>query len=75
MDQKKSQDFLSMMVERKYHLYPDEVQPKDSPFMFMRKEVSYLISRFNSERLNLSPEVLPPNVLDIKLVRNLNKLD
>ena len=75
LDQQKAYDFLSMMVERKHYLFPDEVQPKNTPFMFMRKEVSYLISRFDYERLNLNSEVLPANALDIKLVRNLKKLD
>ena len=74
-DKKKSHDFLSKMVERKNNLFPAEVQPKGSPFMFIRKVVSSLISRFDYERLKLNPEVLPPNTLDIKLVRYLNKLD
>ena len=37
--------------------------------------MSYLISRFDYDRLNPSPEVLPLNVLDTKLVNNFNKLD
>jgi hypothetical protein len=75
LDQKESHDFLSMMVERKHFLFPAEVQPKGSPYMFIRKEVSFLISRFDYERLNINPEVLPPDALDLKLVKNLNKLD
>ena len=75
LDKDKSHDFLSMMVERKQYLFPAEVQQKGSPFMFIRKEVISLISRFDYEGLKLNPEVLPPNALDIKLVRNLNKLD
>ena len=75
LDQQKAHDFLSMMVERKHHLFPDELQQKNTPFMFMRKEVSYLITKFDYERLELLPEVLPPNAIDKKLIKNLNKLD
>jgi hypothetical protein len=75
LDQQRAHDFFQMMVERKHFLFPDDIQPKNSPVRFIRKEVSYLISRFDYDRLNPSPEVLPPNVLDTKLVKNLNKLD
>ena len=75
LDQEKAQNFFSMMVERKHFLFPEEIQPKNSPTRFMRKEVSYLITRFDYDRLNPSQEVLPPNALDTKLVNNLNKFD
>lgn len=73
--QGKARDFFSMMVERKRFLFPEEAQPKGTPYVFMRKEVTYLITRFDYERLNLSPEIIPANGLDSKAVKNLQKLD
>jgi len=75
LDQDKANEFLSMMVERKDFLFPDEVQPKGTPFMFLRKQVSYLISKFNNEEPNLSKKILYPNVTEIGLVENIDKLD
>ena len=75
LDQDKANEFLSMMVERKDFLFPDEVQPKGYPFMFLRKQVSYLISKFNNEELNLSKKILDPNVTEIGLVENIDRLD
>jgi hypothetical protein len=75
LDKNDAREFLSMMVERKHFLFPDEVQPKGTPFMFLRKQVSYLISKFDNEESNLSKEVLGPNAIDMELVRNLNWMD
>ena len=75
LDQDKASEFLSMMVERKHHLIPDEIQPKGSPFMFLRKQVSYLISKFDNEESSLSTEIFPPNAIDMELVQNLDWMD
>jgi len=75
VDMEEANHLLSVMLKRKQFLFPDEIQPKRTPFTFMRKEVSYLITKFDQDKLNLHPKVLPPNALDIKLVENLNKLD
>lgn len=74
-DRDKSSNFLSMMVERKHFLFPEEMQPKGTPYMFMRKEVSYLITRFDDEGLNLGAEIIPANGLDSKLLKKIHKLD
>ncbi len=75
LDLAKSNDFFSMMVERKHFLFPSEIQPKGSPVMFIRKTVSYLINRFDYERLKLSTEIIYPNKLDLKVFKDLEKLD
>jgi hypothetical protein len=37
-----SEELLQKMLERKRHLFPENIQPKHSPVMFMRKELSHL---------------------------------
>lgn len=75
LDQAQAADFFSMMVDRKHFLFPSEVQPNGCPFMFLRKEVRYLINRFDYEDLEFSPEIIHPNTLDLKVLKNLEKLD
>ncbi len=75
LDLAKSNDFFSMMVERKHFLFPNDIQPKGSPVMFIRKTVSYLINRFDYERLKLSTDIIYPNKLDLKIFKDLEKLD
>jgi len=64
LDEEKAQDLLAVMVERRHFLFPPEVQPKESPYLFMRKEICYLIDKFDFETLDLLPEVLAPNTLE-----------
>jgi len=66
---------ITNMTERYQYLFPEEIQPKGTPFMFIRKEVRHLIRPFDFSRLNLSPAVIPPDKKDEKLIRNLLKLD
>jgi len=75
LNKKKAQEFLEMMVERKHFLFPQEVQPKGTPFFFMRKQVSYLIREFDYESLNPIPQILGPNATDKRLMAILKKLD
>jgi len=37
-----SEELLHKMLERKRHLFPEDIQPKHSPVMFMREELSHL---------------------------------
>ena len=75
LDQTEANDFFSMMVERKHFLFPSDVQSKGSPVMFMRKTVSYLINRFNYENLKLMTEIIYANKIDLKVFKDLEKLD
>lgn len=74
-DSDKAGDFLSRMVERKHFLFPEENQPKGAPYLFMRKQVSHLIKRFDNERLNIDSEIIPANGLDARLLKDIEKLD
>ena len=64
-----------MMVDRKHFLFPEEEQPTGTPYVFMSKEVSHLIARFDYERLNIGSGIIPANGLDSKVLKNLEKLD
>lgn len=75
LDLNKANDFFSMMEERKHFLFPSDIQPKGSPFLFMRKEVSYLINRFDYENLKLGTEIIYANKIDLKVFKDLEKLD
>ena len=77
MDQEEVNRFMEMMVERKSHLFPPEVQPKDKflPFMFIRKEVRHLIRPFDFNKLKISDKKFGPDAKDLELIDRLRKLD
>ncbi|NOX25148.1 MAG: hypothetical protein GXP59_03360 [Deltaproteobacteria bacterium] len=52
------------IVARKNEMFPPEIQPRGTPYMFMRKENIYLVKPFNYNRLSMSDEVLPISNLD-----------
>lgn len=66
---------ITKMTERYQYLFPEAIQPKRTPFMFIRKETRHLIRPFDFSRLNLSSAVIPPDKKDEKLIRNLLKLE
>lgn len=68
-------DFFDMMVRRKEHLFPDEIQPAHPMTMFMRQEKHYIISEFNYTKLNLSDEIYDSTIEDEKVVHELNLMD
>lgn len=70
-----ARDVLSMMLERKHFLFPDKVQPKGSPRIFMRKTLCHLINRFNFENLEFIPEIIYPYKIDLKSFKDLERLD
>jgi hypothetical protein len=44
--------YIKEMIERQIHLFPEEMQPPPpSIFLYMRKDVSYLIPPFDSSRI------------------------
>jgi hypothetical protein len=77
MEKEEAKRFMDMMVERKNYLFPPEMQPKDRllPFMFMRKEVRYLISPFDYSKLKISEVKIPPDRQDEALIGQIRKLD
>ena len=75
MDREEAEAFFDHMIERKAHLFPDELQPEGSMTMFMRKEVEYLITPFAESQLHLSDAIIPPDGDDDTFVNALEQLD
>ena len=63
------------MLERKTYLFPEDIQPKDPMTMFMRKEIEYVIAKFDESQLELSDTPLPPDQEDQKMLEQLQQLD
>ena len=67
---------LAKMVNRYAYLFPKEIQPQPAgPFMFIRKEVQYLIKPFDYRRLVLSDDAIPADKEDSDLLEKIEKLD
>jgi hypothetical protein len=76
MNSKEAEEFFDHMVERKDYLFPEEVQPEGPAMtMFMRKEVEYLITKFDESQLEMSEEPIPPDRDDQKLLNALHRMD
>jgi len=67
---------LTKMTDRYAHLFPQDKQPESgTPFMYIRKELHYLIKPFDYKRLALSNEIFPPEQEDVELIEKIEKLD
>ena len=75
LDTQEAEEFFDRMVERKEYLFPEEIQPEGSMTMFMRKEVEYLITKFDESQLGISEEPIPPDRDDQKLLNALRRMD
>lgn len=75
MDKHEADGLIKMMVDRYNYLFPEDIQPTSAPFMFIRKEVRYLIKPFDYEKLTLSDEMIPPDREDMKIIARLEELD
>ncbi|MBL0713905.1 MAG: hypothetical protein JJV98_09395 [Desulfosarcina sp.] len=75
MDRASAGDFLGMMVTRYNHLFPDEIQPRGTPFTFIRKEVGYLIRPIEEDRIRLSHDPVAPDDQENLLFEDLRRLD
>jgi len=76
LDKAAARALFAKMIERRSHLFPPDIQPKGSPFMFIRKEVRHIIRPFDYDiLLDLSDEIIPPDNKDKALVDRINKLD
>lgn len=75
LDKRDAQALFIKMIERRSYLFPADIQPKGSPFMFIRKEVRHIIRPFDYDTLDLSDDIIPPDKKDKALVDRLNKLD
>jgi hypothetical protein len=75
MERQEADAFFDRMIERKAYLFPDEIQPEGSMTMFMRKEVEYLITKFEESQLNLPNDPVPPDPDDETFLKALRRLD
>lgn len=77
LDGEERDRFINEMVERQAHLFPEDVQPKTpSMFMYMRKEVSYLIAPFDYSKIKFKMnKEIPPDEEDLQLIRKIEELD
>jgi hypothetical protein len=67
---------LIKMIDRHAFLFPKDKQPEPgTPFMYIRKEVHYLIKPFDYKRLALSNEIFPADQIDTELIEKIEKLD
>ncbi len=67
--------FLLMMIKRKTHLLPPDIQPEQTNVMYIRKEVSHLIKEFDYSKIEIPDETIPPDSKDKKLVDNIRRID
>lgn len=70
-----SAEFFDMMIQRKEHLFPKEIQPGHPMTMFIRQEKHYLISEFNYDSINISEDIYIPANEDNELVQLLSQMD
>ncbi|MBW2364535.1 MAG: hypothetical protein JRF25_05560 [Deltaproteobacteria bacterium] len=75
MNSQESVEFFEMMIRRKEHLFPKDIQSDNQTTMFIRQEVQYIIPEFNYDSLNISEEIYAPTNKDVELVESLNKMD
>lgn len=66
---------VAKAVARKNKMFPPEVQPRGSAYMFMRKEVLHLIAPFNYDRLSVSDQAVPATGQDHRFFEQLAALD
>jgi hypothetical protein len=63
------------MIDRKEHLFPSAIQPDTPTIMFMRKESSYIITRFDYDSLSISKDPAPLGEEDSELLKALDMMD
>lgn len=75
LDMQEAEALFDRMIERKAYLFPPEIQPEGPMTMFMRKEVDYLITKFDEAQLEMSEEPIVPDREDQTLLNALRRLD
>lgn len=75
LNTQESTEFLDMMVKRKKYLFPKKIQSENPMIMFIRKETSYLITKFDYDSLNVSEEPYPLDSADERLVQAIKQID
>lgn len=72
---KEAEKLADKMVERKNEMFPPDIQPHGTAEMYMRKEISHVITPFNYGRLKLSDKPLPAVGDDFQFLDLLTALD
>jgi len=77
VDEQERDRIIHEMIERYSYLFPEDIQPAPSSmFMYMRKDLSYLIVPFDYNRIKFKvKETIPPDAEDRKLVHKIKELD
>ncbi|RLB13786.1 MAG: hypothetical protein DRN37_01550 [Thermoplasmata archaeon] len=76
LERVEAQSLLTKMIERRSFLFPPDQQPeRGMPFMFIRKEVRYLIQPFDYKKLVIAGEIVLPDQDDRDLIKKINTLD
>jgi hypothetical protein len=70
-----AQDLLDEFVTKRNKMFPPEVQVRGAPMMFMRKEMSHLISPFNYKELDFYGKAFPPDSNDKAFIDSLVTMD
>lgn len=70
-----SAEFFEMMIQRKEHLFPKDIQPDNPMTLFIRQEVQYLIPKFNYDSLNISEKIYVPTSEDEELIELIHQID
>jgi hypothetical protein len=75
MDGTAAREFLEMMAARYAYLFPPEIQPRGTPFMFIRKEERHQIRPIEEDSIRLSPKEVTPTAREDELFKDLRRLD
>lgn len=75
IDPVEGEEVLQNMVERKQYLFPSDIQPEYPMTMYIRKEVSQLITPFNYGGLRFSEEPIPPDERDQAVIDKIREMD
>jgi hypothetical protein len=70
-----ARETVDKAVARKNEMFPPEVQPRGTAYMFMRKETLHLIVPFNYDRLSVSDQAVPAAGQDHRFFEQLAALD
>jgi hypothetical protein len=75
IDDDEAVELFQKMIERKRHLFPEDVQPEYRLMTFMRKDLSHLIAPFNYDGLNYSTDPIPPDEHDQAAIGKIKRMD
>lgn len=75
MDDVSARALVDMMVARYKRLFPDEMQPRGTPFMFIRKEVAHLIQPIEETQIQLIADPVASDDREMGLLDELRRLD